>query len=225
MDAMARGFVSSQVERGAVWRLPFTESWFVLTLAALYSCTMVGTMSREQCAEYKFNAAGIYRKYALEAATMRAERRRWAESNRHAALLLSAAMRELRKDEPNAEAFLFALIGAVDALSYTDVHLHLTAKSLQDKDFKAHCQQALIKNEDELERRMGDIRIRWEDYLPLLEEFFRWQAECGIADVAAGIGHDQIREFSRCNIPVKSEAPRKIAENLEYLYGKEKRKV
>ena len=214
LDEMARNFATGEMERREVWSLNFLESWFVTYLGALYCYTRIGLMSREQCAEFKFKLAGIYRSLALSIAQADAQQKRWCSVNMEASLKLSEAMRELQKDDADAERFIGLVMDAVDIFCLTDVHFKLTAAKLRDPDFKKKCQDAVRKHADEWQERI-DNQIRWEDYMTLLEEFYAEELESGVASVAASLDPEELRDFARRGIPVKTDYPRKIVEILK----------
>ena len=55
-----------------------------------------------------------------------------------------------------------------------------------------------------------------------MEQFFKAEIDSGVAKVAAGLDLDYLRTFARRNIPVKSEYPARIAENIKNMYESEK---
>lgn len=213
LDSMAQAFAAGDMDRRDVWSMTFLESWFVTYLGALYCMTLMGFMSREQCAEFKFRLAGIYRKYALDAVRFEEDMERKMTRDRLSSLKLSEAFRELRKDEPDAAVFIGALTQAVDLLTGTDVHLKLTAAALEQPEFEKQCQDYIRQHGDALLERTGQA-IRPEDMMTLLEQFFAVKVDSGAAMVAASLDPDALRQFALRNIPVKSEYPQRIAKHL-----------
>lgn len=227
LDGLAIAFTNGELDRKSIWNLNFLDIWFVLTLGAAYSMTLVGTMSREQCAEFKFRAAGVYRQLALETADNATQRKSWCESNKQASLKLSEAFRELRSEQPDAERFILPLLEAVDLLTHTNVHYKLTAAKLADPEFLKKCQEAVIRHADEWQDRLAG-HIRWEDYMVLLQAFFENRIDSGMADLAASLDADYIRQFARKNVPVKADMPgrlQKIRDGLREIYDKDNRKM
>ncbi|MBQ2474543.1 MAG: hypothetical protein II513_04285 [Ruminococcus sp.] len=227
LEELAIAFTDGALDRKSIWNLNFMDTWFVLTLGAAYSMTLIGTMSREQCAEFKFRAAGVYRQLALEAADNATQRKSWCESNRQASLKLSEAFRELAGEQPDAERFMEPLLEAVDLLTRTNVHYKLTAAKLADPDFLKKCQDAVIRHADEWQERLRGS-IRWEDYMVLLQSFFENRLDSGMADLAASLDADYLREFARKNVPVKvdrRERLKKIRDGLREIDNKEKRNM
>lgn len=227
LDGLAIAFTNGELDRKSIWNLNFLDIWFVLTLGAAYSMTLVGTMSREQCAEFKFRAAGVYRQLALETADNATQRKSWCESNKQASLKLSEAFRELRSEQPDAERFILPLLEAVDLLTHTNVHYKLTAAKLADPDFLKKCQEVVIRHADEWQDRLAG-HIRWEDYMVLLQAFFENRIDSGMADLAASLDADYIRQFARNSVPVKVDSKdrlKKIRDGLREIYDKDNRKM
>ena len=227
LDELAIAFTNGELDRKSIWNLNFLDTWFVLTLGAAYSMTLVGTMSREQCAEFKFRAAGVYRQLALETADNATQRKSWCESNKQASLKLSEAFRELQNEQPDAEQFILPLLEAVDLLTHTNVHYKLTAAKLADPEFLKKCQDAVIRHADEWQDRLAG-HIRWEDYMVLLQAFFENRIDSGMADLAASLDADYIRQFARKNVPVKVDSKdrlKKIRDGLREIYDKDNRKM
>lgn len=225
LDGLAIAFTNGELDRKSIWNLNFLDTWFVLTLGAAYSMTLVGTMSREQCAEFKFRAAGVYRQLALETADNATQRKSWCESNKQASLKLSEAFRELRSEQPDAERFILPLLEALDLLTHTNVHYKLTAAKLADPDFLQKCQEVVIRHADEWQDRLAG-HIRWEDYMVLLQAFFENRIDSGMADLAASLDADYLRQFARKNVPVKVDSKdrlKKIRDGLREIYDKDNR--
>lgn len=222
LDRLAMDFTQGNLDRRVVWSMNYLESWFVLTLAAMYSCTMVGTMSREQCCEFKFRLAGIFRKFAQSAAEVSTEQKRWCDVNMKAGLKLSEAMRELHLDKPNAERFIGAVMEAVDILTLTNVHFKLTAAKMNDPDFLKNATDTVIAHADEWQERLQN-NIRWDDYMTLLQRFYEEKVDSGEAALAASLDPEQLRNFARRNIPVKTDYPKRIANSLKAVYSEERR--
>lgn len=221
LDGLAMEMAAGEIDRGVIWKMNFLESWFVSSLVNFYSMTLLGFMSREQCSEFKYKLAGIYRRFALEFAESGKERQRWHNLNKAASLKISEAYRALRKDEPDAEEYTLCMAQALDIFSGTNVYIKLTAGKLEDPDFKKKCTDAVIAHADEWQDKLQGA-IRWEDYPVLLEQFFKEELDSGVAKVAAGLDVDYLRTFARRNIPVKSEYPARIAENIKNMYETEK---
>ena len=47
LEGLAIAFTDGNLDRNSIWNLNFLDTWFVLTLGAAYSMTLIGTMSRE----------------------------------------------------------------------------------------------------------------------------------------------------------------------------------
>ena len=225
LDGLAIAFTNGELDRKSIWNLNFLDIWFVLTLGAAYSMTLVGTMSREQCAEFKFRAAGVYRQLALETADNATQRKSWCESNKQASLKLSEAFRELGSEQPDAERFILPLLEALDLLTHTNVHYKLTAAKLADPDFLKKCQEVVIRHADEWQDRLAG-HIRWEDYMVLLQAFFENRIDSAMADLAPSLDADYLRQFARKNVPVKVDSKdrlKKIRDGLREIYDKNRK--
>lgn len=227
LEELAIAFTDGELDRKSIWNLNFLDTWFVLTLGAAYSMTLIGTMSREECAAHKLHAAGLYRQLALEVADNATQRKSWCESNRQASLKLSEAFVELGKKDADAVRFMEPLLEAVDLLTHTNVHYKLTAAKLGDPAFLKKCQDAVIKHADEWQERLRGS-IRWEDYMVLLQSFFENRLDSGMADLAASLDAEYLREFARKNVPVKVDRRdrlQKIRDGLREIDNKEKRNM
>ena len=227
LEGLAIAFTDGNLDRNSIWNLNFLDTWFVLTLGAAYSMTLIGTMSREQCAEFKFRAAGVYRQLALETADNAAQRKSWCESNMLANMKLSEAFKELRKKDADAEKFIEPLLEAIDLLTHTNVYYKLTAAKLADPAFLKKCQDAVIKHADEWQERLAGS-VRWEDYMVLLQSFFENRLDSGMADLAASLDADYLREFARKNVPVKVDRRdrlQKIRDGLKEIDNKDNRNM
>ena len=214
LEGLAIAFTDGNLDRNSIWNLNFLDTWFVLTLGAAYSMTLIGTMSREQCAEFKFRAAATQRKS-------------WCESNRLASLKLSEAFKELRKKDADAEKFIEPLLEAIDLLTHTNVYYKLTAAKLGDPAFLKKCQDAVIRHADEWQERLAGS-VRWEDYMVLLQSFFENRLDSGMADLAASLDADYLREFARKNVPVKVDRRdrlQKIRDGLKEIDNKDNRNM
>ena len=69
LDGLAMEMAAGEIDRGVIWKMNFLESWFVSSLVSFYSMTLLGFMSREQCSEFKFKLAGIYRNCGCQVIT------------------------------------------------------------------------------------------------------------------------------------------------------------
>ncbi len=117
------------------------------------------------------------------------------------------------------------LLEAIDLLTHTNVHYKLTAAKLGDPAFLKKCQDAVIRHADEWQERIAGS-VRWEDYMVLLQSFFENRLDSGMADLAASLDADYLREFARKNVPVKVDRRdrlQKIRDGLKEIDNKDDR--
>ena len=119
------------------------------------------------------------------------------------------------------------LLEAIDLLTHTNVHYKLTAAKLEDPAFLKKCQDAVIRHADEWQERLAGS-VRWEDYMVLLQSFFENRLDSGMADLAASLDADYLREFARKNVPVKVDRRgrlQKIRDGLKEIDNKDNRNM
>ena len=213
LDRMAQAYAAGDMNRENVWNLSFLDSWFVTYLGALYAQTLCGTMSRQQCAKDKFLLAEKYRRLAVDVHFTEERQKAWHGRNMRASLKISEAFAELHADEPDAAKFFELLTAAVDIFCSTDVHFKLVTAALEDEEFRKKCQTAMFEHTDEWREKLGS-ELRWEDYPVMLEKFYAYELDSGTAPLLSSLDSDHIRDFARRNIPVKTDYPKVIAENL-----------
>ena len=221
LEQLARAYIDGEITRGEVNNLNCFDRWYVLTLANIYSCTKIGTMSPKECVHYKYKVAGDYKQFIIEFGYILKLHDIWLENIRRYSYKNTELSKELAKDSPDAYALLSGLFEMNDLLTRENVLLSLfDRKWNEDGDFKKKCQSAVREHGDEWREKYKSIKD--EDYIILLDKFFSAMDGNGMALVMGSLGDDYIKKSS-LSVPVKDDDTRGVAKSFRELYGKERK--
>ncbi len=221
LEQLARAYIDGEITRNEVINLNCFDRWYVLTLANIYSCTKIGTMSQIECVHYKYKVAGEYKQFMIEFEYILKLQDIWLENIRRYAHKNTELSKELAKDSPDAYALLSRLFVMNDLLTRDNVLFRLfDRKWNEDGDFKKRCHLAVIEHGDEWREKYKSIKD--EDYIILLDKFFAAMDGNGMALVMGSLGDDYIKKSS-LSVPVKDDDTRGVAKSFRKLYGKERK--
>lgn len=223
LDEMARMYIDGNLERMDVLKLNLFEMWYVLTMASVYSCTKIGTVSQTECVKMRYRVALEFRQYETLLLYWEMQHDAWIEETKKYSVKASELTRELAKDEPDAVAFIGVLCSLIDILTKDNVLHKLFMARLTDDEFKRRCHLAVVDHGDEWRAKFENIRD--EDYLNLLDRFFAATDQNGMAQAFASLDADKLRDDARRQIPVKNDDSRGVAAGIRKIYGTQERKM
>lgn len=215
LEQLARDYIDGKIVRGEINSLGLFPRWYVLTLANIYSCTKIGTMSQKECVRFKYQVAVDYKRFAVEAAYAEMNYRLWLENTKKYSGKSCEVTRELNKEQPDAYSFISGLCELLDLMTHENVLLKMFQKKYEDEGFKKACHLAVVEHGDEWRERYRNIHD--EDYLVLLDKFFAATNENGMAEQFASLNDDTIRKTAR-RVPVKDDDSRGVARSFRELY-------
>ena len=221
LEQLARAYIDGETTRSDILNLNCFDMWYVLTLANIYSCTKIGTMSQRECVHYKYRVARDYKKFIIEFGYILKLHDIWIDNIKRYSSKNSELSRELAKDTPDAYALLSGLFEMNDLLTDENILLKLfNRKWEEDEDFQKRCQLAVIEHGDEWCEKYKSIKD--EDFIILLDKFFAAMDENGMAGVMGSLGDDMIKKAS-LSVPVKDDDARGVAQSFRNIYGKERK--
>ncbi len=219
LEALARSYIDGEVNRVGLFGLPIFDMWYVLTLAGVYSCTKVGTISERECVRFKYKVAADYKHYMTVTDHIQAAYDTWVENTAKYSSVSCEVSRELAKDKPDAVKFIGGLCVLLDVLTKENVWHKLFVKRIEDEDFKKSCIDAVMEHGEEWREKFKNIRD--EDYVVLLEKFYAATDENGMAKRFAALDEDRIKK-AVLSVPVKDDDTRGIARGIRQMYGEQR---
>lgn len=216
LDAMARAYLDGDVNRLDVLGLSLFDMFYVMTLASVFSCARVGTISGRECVKMRYHVAMQYRQLTTLQIFWEMQHEQWIENTKKYSGKSCELTREIAKDEPDAVKFIGGLCELLDLLTGENVLHKLFVKRIEDEDFKKSCQIAVVERGDEWRGKFE--KIRDEDYMIMLERFYAATDENGMAQVFASLEPDELRNKVR-QAPVKNDDTRTVAEGIRKMYG------
>ena len=223
LDEMARRYLDGDVNRLEVLSLALFDIFYVMTMASVYSCAKVGTISAKECVKMRYRVALQYRQFSTLMLFWELQHDSWIKNTKKYSGKSCELTRELAKDKPDAEKFMGGMCELLDLMTGDNVLHKMFVNRIENEDFKKSCRLAVVEHGDEWRQKFE--KIRDEDYLILLERFFAATNENGMAEAFALLDPDKLRDDAHRQVPVKSDNVRGVAIGIEKMYGLEKFKV
>lgn len=221
LEKMAQDYIVGELPRQTVIGLNVIDRLYVLNLAAAFSCTRIGTMSREACSQFKFKAGLEYRAFATNMFFNNWQHQTWIE-NVHAYSGKKCELnKELLKDKPDAVRFITILVEMLGLLTREDVLLQMFLERIKNPDFKKQCQEEVRANGNEWLEKFG---YKDESYMQVINDFFEATDALALHNLYADIGIDTLRINAGKNIPVKSDNTEAIVNNMREFYDSKKKR-
>lgn len=221
LEKMAQDYIVGELPRQKIIGLNIIDRLYVLNLAAAFSCTRIGTMSREACAQFKFKAGLEYRAFATSMFFNDWQHKTWIE-NVHAYSGKKCELnKELLKDKPDAVRFISLLVEMLGLLTREDVLLQMFLERIENPDFKKQCQEEVRAHGNEWLEKFG---YKDESYMQLIEDFFKATDALALYNLYADIGIDALRKSAGKNIPVKADNTEAIVKNMKEIYDSKRKR-
>lgn len=217
LDAMARGFIDGDIDRMSLISLPVFDMWYVLTMANVYSCTKIGTISQTACVKFKYKVANDYKMFESLTAYGRLSHEAWIKGTKQYSGISCDISRELGKDKPDAVILFSNMLRLLDLLTKENVLHQLFVRRIENPAFLKSCIDAVHEHGDEWREEFEHIRD--EDYVNLLQKFYAATDEDRMARMYASLDADHLKDFARRTIPVKQDDTGGIAEGIGRMYG------
>lgn len=214
LDQMARDFINGEVEPMKIHGLNIFDMWAVLTLAATYSLTKMGTISPNLCASFKYHILSHYEKFKTRTLFFEKMYSDWVKRTRDYSSKRTELTKSLTADKVDVEKVLVLSMSIIDLLTKEDIYLKLFQRKCNDKMFKAHTMQAAEKHIDEFFDLFGNE----VPYAKLLERFYAATTEDKISDLFIQLDPEKFRDKARRAIPVKKDEYKDIKQSFKKMY-------
>ena len=215
LDQFARDFINGQVTPDRIWSLQLFDMWAVLTMAATYSCTKVGTMDGITCAKLKYVIFNRYEDFRTRTIFFEKMYETWIKNTK----AFSGKQCELAKAINSKTTDLVYInelsLEIIDLLTKEDTYLKMFQQKCTDKAFMSHAMQTANRNIDYYIQQFGNK----VPYARLLEKFYAATCEDKIADMFERLDPEKFR-YKAKSVPVKSDDIKCIAESIKKTYGK-----
>lgn len=204
--------LTGKVDTRVLYTLEEDDALYAVMIYSLGASVMSGGMSKETASRFIYKATSGYDLLCRRFNFWKAIGQRIKDNRKLYSVECSEVSRELNKKQPDAEKVLRSLIKCLDLLTGDDVYLKMLEKAFDNAEFEKECQAVVIKHGDELEARF-EGRIKCEDYIHLLEDFYKACVDDGVAECRADFGEQPELKVE------KAENPEAVADRLRYLYG------
>lgn len=218
LDQLARNFINGEVEPLEISGLNIFDMWAVLTLAAAYSCTKIGTMSPKLCANIKYNILSHYEMFRTRTIFFEKMYDDWITRTREYSTKRTELVKLIKSEDADVTQILAVALRIIDLLTKEDIYLKFFELRQNDKMFKAHALRSANKNIDYLMSKFGED----VPYARLLERFYTATCDDKIADLFEQLDSDHLRDKARRGIPVKKEPDecKAVARSIEKEFRK-----
>lgn len=196
LDLLAMGFMLGKVEIKHIMELDMFNRCLVLSLAAVYSLTRIGFMSRKSACKSKYRLIQLYKQMRVETYFEKQEHLQWVKRTIKVSTKLCDFAKALKNKDENA---LQLACEVIDLLTKEDVYNQLFIKSQLDDEYKKKCVQALKNSENFMFMSFGNI-----PYVDLLFKFYKSCDESRATEIFAELDDDNIKKVAR-RIPLKSD--------------------
>lgn len=208
LDMLAMGFVLGKVEIKYIMQLDMLNRCLVLSLAAVYSCTRIGFMSRNSAFDSKYKLIQIYKQMRVETYFEKHEHLQWVKRTIAVSTKLCEFAKAIKNKDTNALQLACEII---DLLTKEDVYNQIFIQSQLDDEYKKNCLQALKNTENFMFTSFGNI-----PYVDLLFKFYKACDESRATEVFNELDDDNIKKVAR-TIPLKNDDIEGIKKSYQEL--------
>lgn len=196
LDMLAMGFVLGKIDIKHIMELDVLNRCLVLNLAAVYSCTRIGFMSRNSACESKYKIIQIYKQMRVETYFEKQEHLQWVKRTIKVSTKLCEFAKAIKCKDTNA---LQLACEVIDLLTKEDIYNKIFIQSQLDGNYKKNCLQTLKDTENFMFTTFGNI-----PYVDLLFKFYKACDESRATEVFEELDDDNIKKVAR-RIPLKND--------------------
>ena len=218
LDQRARGYINGEVDRLGILSLPPFDKFYVMTLAGVFSCTKVGTMSQKECTHFKYKVATDYRQMRDDFSYSELNHKTWVENTRKYSGKSCEIAKEIRSETPDVFRLICLLCEMIDLLTKENIlHQLFLERVARGGTFLKDCMQVIYEHGDAIRERVGES-LKPEIMPVLLEKFYQATAETGLDRVYSSLDADNVKAQAFKGIPIKKDSTRDVAEGFRKMY-------
>lgn len=208
LDMLAMGFILGKIDIKYIMELDMLNRCLVLNLAAIYSCTRIGFMSRNSAYGSKYKLIQLYKRMRTETYFEKQEHLQWVKRTTKVSTKLCEFAKALEAKDINALQLACEII---DLLTKEDVYNKIFIQSRLDDEYKKNCLQTLKDTENFMFTSFGNI-----PYVDLLFKFYKACDESRATEIFKELDDDNIKKVAR-RIPLKNDDVEGIRKSYQEL--------